>query len=88
MIDQIVGSNIARLRRQSGLSISRLAEECSMFAEDVEACERGARRVCPSELISLAKALKVELLQLFDGALGTRPVDIDAAVSRRRPSER
>ncbi len=81
MIDQIIGSNIATLRRQRGLSVADLARECSVSIEAIETFESGKFRPMPDELLKIAEAINVSLDQLYGGAKGMSPLNLDILMS-------
>jgi len=87
MIDLIVGSNIARIRRQKGFSVLQLASQCSLRADEIEACENGTCRLTPAQLLSVAAILNVSLLELFEGAEGMNPVDLGTLTLGKRASD-
>jgi transcriptional regulator with XRE-family HTH domain len=84
MIDRVVGANVSKLRRLRRLSIEQLAAACTMTVAGLEACETGDYRLHPSELLDLARALDVELDQLFQSGPGMEPIDTKVFLSRRR----
>ena len=87
MIDRIVGANIAKLRRERGISVADLASRCSLTADELTECENGARRATPKQIFELRDVLNVLLDQLFEGMPGGQPVDFDAfAASYRTPN--
>jgi transcriptional regulator with XRE-family HTH domain len=66
----IVGPQIAALRNQLGWSQSKLAGVCQLQGWDVSRgviarIEGQVKWVCDTELLSLAKALKVSVPELF-----------------------
>ena len=60
-----VGANLARIRREKGLSQEALAFECDLHRTYVSGVERGIRNPTVVVLNKIAKALRVEPYQLL-----------------------
>jgi transcriptional regulator with XRE-family HTH domain len=66
----VTGEYVRRIRFQSGLSQAELAARCQRQGWDIDRftiarIEAGSRWVGDSEVLELAKALRVPLLRLF-----------------------
>lgn len=66
----VTGEHVRRIRFQSGLSQAELAARCQRQGWDIDRftiarIEAGSRWVGDSEVLELAKALRVPLLRLF-----------------------
>lgn len=66
MIEKQLGKRIAELRRTRGLSQEQLAAKTRYSTEFVSLVERGLNAPSVAGLARLAKALKVEVKELFD----------------------
>ncbi len=59
-IYRIIGKNIARLRKVSGLSQEKLAENAGLHRTYVGAVERGEKNISVKNLSKIARALDVD----------------------------
>lgn len=58
-IQEIVGTNVRRLRQSKGLSQEALAERSGLHRTYISGVERGVRNITLAALDSLARALRV-----------------------------
>lgn len=72
MIEQSLGRRIAELRKARGLTQEVFAEKCGYSTEFVSLVERGVNAPSVAGLEKVAKALKVEIKDLFDFAKGEK----------------
>lgn len=70
-IDKAIGSRIRMYRKALGLSQSDLARELGITFQQVQKYESGANRVAASRLWSIADALGVSVLSLFQDVAQT-----------------
>jgi len=78
----LVGPRIRSLRRRSpGISQSALAERVQALGVDIDQTalsriERGERQVTDLEIVAIARALGVRIVDLFEGnsSAGRRPI--------------
>ncbi len=66
MIKKLLGQRIAALRRSKNLSQEDLAEKSGYSVEFISLVERGVNAPSVSGLEKIAKALGVEIKDLFD----------------------
>ncbi len=66
MIEKQLGRRIAELRRSKGLSQEQLAAKTRYSTEFISLVERGLNAPSVAGLARIAKALKVEIKELFD----------------------
>jgi len=66
MIHKALGKRIAVLRRRKGFSQEKLAEHSGYSVEFVSLVERGVNAPSVAGLAKIAKALSVEVKDLFD----------------------
>ena len=66
MIEKQLGKRIAELRRAKGLSQERLAAKTRYSTEFISLVERGLNAPSVAGLARIAKALKVEIKDLFE----------------------
>jgi transcriptional regulator with XRE-family HTH domain len=76
-MDQGVGREIKRLREEKNWSMAKLAVEADMSVSGVSMIENGKRNLTTTTLAKLARALKVEVRDLFP--LAQPPLDFDAS---------
>ena len=69
-VDVHVGGRVSALRRQRALSLEDLAERIAVSAHQLTKYENGANRIAASRLYAIAQALRVSVLELFDGLPG------------------
>ena len=78
-IERTLGQRIAEQRRIAGLSQARLAEKMNVSTETISRLETGATMPSVVRLVSLARALGVELHELFrvrpGGDAGSRAIE-------------
>ena len=72
MLQKELGARIAYLRRSRGLTQEQLAEAVDRSVEFISLVERGVNAPSVSGLERFAKALKVEVRDLFDFTRRTR----------------
>ena len=72
MLQKQLGARIANLRRSRGLTQEQLAEAVDRSVEFISLVERGVNAPSVSGLELFAKALKVEVRDLFDFTRRTR----------------
>lgn len=66
----VVGDQIRRLRARRGITQQALSSRCARLGCDlprgtVAKIEAGIRRVCDLEMLAIARALRVEMAELF-----------------------
>lgn len=66
MIEKELGKRIAELRKTNGLTQEALAEKCGYSVEFISLVERGLNAPSVAGLAKIAKALKVEVKDIFD----------------------
>jgi transcriptional regulator with XRE-family HTH domain len=66
VIEQSLGKRIAELRRAKGLSQEALAVKSKYSTEFISLVERGLNAPSVAGLARIAKALRVEIKELFD----------------------
>lgn len=66
MVEKQLGKRIAELRRTKGLSQEQLAAKARYSTEFISLVERGKNAPSVAGLARVAKALKVEIKELFD----------------------
>ncbi|MEK6677195.1 MAG: helix-turn-helix transcriptional regulator [Planctomycetota bacterium] len=66
MIEKLLGKRIGELRRAKGLSQEKLAEKSRYSTEFISLVERGLNAPSVAGLARIAKALKVEVKELFE----------------------
>src|SRR5918997_2368421 len=77
--DQGVGREVKRRREEHGWSQTRLAVEAGMSVSGVSMIESGHRNLTTTTLAKLAKALGVEVGELFPKAQAPLPLEPEAA---------
>lgn len=65
-IDARVGARVRALRRQSGLSQTRLADVLGISFQQVQKYEKGQNRIGASRLVEIARAFAVPVAALFE----------------------
>ena len=70
MIEKALGQNIEELRKARKLTQQAFAEKCGYSVEFVSLVERGVNAPSVAGLDKIAKALKVEIKELFDFGKG------------------
>ena len=68
--DQVVGSNIQKLRVLADMSLSDLALRLGISHQQLHKYEKGTNRACASMIYSISRSLNVPLNALFDGIGG------------------
>ena len=66
MIEKVLGKRIAELRRAKGLSQEELAAKSRYSTEFISLVERGLNAPSVAGLSRIAKALRVEIKDLFE----------------------
>ncbi len=66
MVEKQLGKRIAELRRARGLSQEQLAAKARYSTEFISLVERGLNAPSVAGLARIAKALKVDIKQLFE----------------------
>jgi len=69
-VDLHVGLRVRALRRQAGLSLTRLAGRVGVAFQQLQKYEAGANRISASMLFDLARALKVPVASFYEGLGG------------------
>lgn len=64
---RILGDNLREYRKQVGLTQEQLAEKTSLSVVFISLLENGHRTASLDSLLSIAKALRVELSELVRG---------------------
>lgn len=72
MVQKLLGQRIAELRKAAGLSQEELAAKSNYSTEFISLVERGLNAPSVAGLARIAKALKVEIKELFNFAKGTK----------------
>lgn len=72
MVQKLLGKQIADLRKAKGLSQADLAAKSDYSTEFVSLVERGLNAPSVAGLARIAKALKVDIKDLFDFGRGTK----------------
>ncbi len=72
MIEKVLGKRIAEIRKSNGLTQESLAEKTGYSVEFISLVERGLNAPSVAGLAKIAKALKVEVKDLFDFRKGSR----------------
>jgi len=72
VIKKVLGKRIAEIRKSNGLTQENLAEVTGYSVEFISLVERGLNAPSVAGLAKIAKALKVEVKDLFDFKKGTR----------------
>lgn len=61
-----LGLRIRQLRLERGLTQEQLAERATLDDKGVQAIERGKTNVTMASVVAIAKALQVDLAELFE----------------------
>jgi transcriptional regulator with XRE-family HTH domain len=72
VIEKVLGKRIAEIRKSNGLTQENLAEKTGYSVEFISLVERGLNAPSVAGLAKIAKALKVEVKDLFDFRKGSR----------------
>ncbi len=72
MIQKALGKRVAELRKAKGLSQEELAEKAGYSVEFISLVERGVNAPAVAGLQKIAKALRVEVKDLFDFGKGAK----------------
>lgn len=72
MVEEALGRRIARLRKAKGLSQEVLAAKSRYSTEFISLVERGVNAPSVAGLARIAKALNVEIKDLFDFGRGAK----------------
>lgn len=72
MIEKKLGKRVADLRKSKGLSQEALAEKSGYSVEFISLVERGVNAPSVAGLERIAKALRVEVKDLFDFGKGAK----------------
>jgi transcriptional regulator with XRE-family HTH domain len=72
VIEKVLGKRIAEIRKSNGLTQESLAEKTGYSVEFISLVERGLNAPSVAGLAKIAKALKVEVKDLFDFRKGSR----------------
>lgn len=72
MIEKALGKRVAELRKANGLSQGELAEKAGYSIEFISLIERGVNAPSVAGLEKIAKALNVEVKDLFDFGKGAK----------------
>jgi transcriptional regulator with XRE-family HTH domain len=71
VIEKVLGKRIAEIRKSNGLTQENLAEKTGYSVEFISLVERGLNAPSVAGLAKIAKALKVEVKDLFDFKKGS-----------------
>jgi len=66
-VDVAVGNRVRELRTRAGLSQTDLCERLGVSFQQVQKYEKGVNRMGASRLIQICEALKVTIVDIFDG---------------------
>lgn len=66
-VDVAVGNRVRELRTRAGLSQTDLGERLGVSFQQVQKYEKGVNRMGASRLIQICEALKVTIVDIFDG---------------------
>ena len=80
---KLVGENVARLRREKGLTQEQLADVSGFSQQYISGLERGRRNPTIVTLYELAQALRASHIDLV-----TPPADVARRASERRQTKR
>jgi transcriptional regulator with XRE-family HTH domain len=72
VIEKVLGKRISEIRKSNGLTQEDLAEKAGYSVEFISLVERGLNAPSVAGLAKIAKALKVEVKDLFDFRKGSR----------------
>jgi transcriptional regulator with XRE-family HTH domain len=72
VVERALGKRIAELRKAKGLSQEALAAKSRYSTEFISLVERGLNAPSVAGLARIAKALKVEIKELFDFGRGAK----------------
>lgn len=64
-LNEIIGANLRKLRKERGLSQEDLAEICGLHRNYIGAVERGERNITLNTLSQIASAVSVSPIQLL-----------------------
>ena len=89
-VDRLVGQRVRLLRLSCRMSQTVLASHLGLTFQQVQKYEKGTNRISASKLVEIARALSVNVSDLFDGtgnldakakssqnALAVSPVDVE-----------
>jgi transcriptional regulator with XRE-family HTH domain len=79
-VEKLLGERVAALRREAGLTQAGLAEAIGVATETISRLERGATMPSLARLEDVARALAIDLHELFRFA--SRPTPRDRALDR------
>src|SRR5215210_2420550 len=85
--DQRVGREVRRLREARGWSQMRLAVEADMSVSGISMVENGHRNLTTTTLGKLAKALEVEIADLFPKGQASLPLEDGKLMDRPEVQE-
>ena len=66
-VDQIVGKNLRRIRREKGMTQTQLSDELELTFQQIQKYERGVNRIAVGRLPGFARALKCDVDDFFEG---------------------
>jgi DNA-binding transcriptional regulator YiaG len=69
-VDEIIGTNVRRLRNERGLSQTALGKLLRITFQQIQKYESGVNSVAAARIPSLCEALDVSPDELFEGTLG------------------
>lgn len=67
-IDRLVGQHVRMLRVSRGMSQTTLASKLGLTFQQLQKYEKGTNRISASKLYEIARALKVNVADLFEDA--------------------
>lgn len=62
----LIGKNITKFRKKKGFTSKKLGDECDMEKSNLIPIEKGRINVTATTLLKIAKALDVEVKDLFE----------------------
>ncbi len=80
--DLVVGTNVRRLRTESGITLAEMAEALGISHQQLQKYETGANRASAGMLYELARYFVLPVDALFAGT--DEPEDEDAALTQAR----
>ena len=82
--DLVVGTNVRRLRTESGITLAEMAEALGISHQQLQKYETGANRVSAGMLYELARYFVMPVDALFAGTDGSGDEDAALTQARRR----
>ena len=82
--DLVVGTNVRRLRTESGITLAEMAEALGISHQQLQKCETGANRASAGMLHELARYFELPVDALFAGTDDSEDEDAALTQARRR----